>query len=327
MTRVSVIMPAYNAEAYVEQAIESVLAQTFTDLELIVVDDGSTDATPLIVQALERRDPRVRLLSQPNSGRPAPGRNRALRVAVGDYISFLDSDDLYLPDRVRPVVEALDAHPNWVAAFHDLLHVNGPGEVQPGTYLRDTAFVEVARDYLQPLGDGWFECTDRFFVFQSLRFAALHTQSVMVARRRLPPGLLQFDEQYFVVDDTDMWIRLGMQGPMGYLDQQLSHYRLHDTNITRNRKKLVNDSVRLHTLNYARVEPKLSAIEKEYYREKIARYLGELAYAQVRDGNMAEARASYRAALQWSWSGRRAFNYLKSMLPHGIRKTLARSAA
>ncbi len=96
--KVSVIMPAYNSEVYIRESIDSVLAQTFTDFELIVVDDGSTDNTAGIVESYT--DSRIRLLRQPNRG-VSVARNTGLDAARGQFISFLDSDDLYYPDFLK----------------------------------------------------------------------------------------------------------------------------------------------------------------------------------------------------------------------------------
>src|SRR5262245_22830573 len=92
MPAVSVIMPAYNAEPYLHLAIESVLRQTFTDLELVIVDDGSTDGTVAVAKAYAARDPRVLLLQQSNAG-PGPARNTGFSAAQGRFFAFLDSDD------------------------------------------------------------------------------------------------------------------------------------------------------------------------------------------------------------------------------------------
>src|SRR5213078_796455 len=92
MPEVSVIMPAFDAERYLPAAIDSVLRQTNADLELLIVDDGSSDETAQIARWYAARDPRVRVLQQPNAG-PGPARNTGFRAAQGRYLAFLDSDD------------------------------------------------------------------------------------------------------------------------------------------------------------------------------------------------------------------------------------------
>lgn len=114
MTLVSVCIPAYNAERWLGEAIESITAQTWPHVETIIVDDGSTDGT--LAAARRYANAHVTVLSQPNRG-PGAARNRALREAQGDYIQFLDADDVLSPDKLGAAVELLEASgdPNAVA--------------------------------------------------------------------------------------------------------------------------------------------------------------------------------------------------------------------
>lgn len=104
---VSIILPAYNAELYLREALESALVQTCRDIEVIVVDDGSTDSTPEIIREFVDRDPRVRTIRQANGGLSA-ARNAALDIASGEWLVFLDSDDLLYPDSVAILLEAAE---------------------------------------------------------------------------------------------------------------------------------------------------------------------------------------------------------------------------
>lgn len=100
MVAVSVIMPVYNAEKYLRRAVDSVLGQSFQDFELLLVDDGSKDASPKICDEYARQDPRVKAIHQANGGISA-ARNKGLENAAGDYVTFIDNDDLFLPDLLR----------------------------------------------------------------------------------------------------------------------------------------------------------------------------------------------------------------------------------
>lgn len=104
---VSVIMPAHNRETFIRDSIDSVLAQTFTDFELIVVDDGSTDTTAAIVKSYT--DPRIRLIRQPNQG-VSVARNTGLEAAQGEFITFLDSDDLYYPEFLKTLYHLMQSN-------------------------------------------------------------------------------------------------------------------------------------------------------------------------------------------------------------------------
>ncbi|MBW2258128.1 MAG: glycosyltransferase family 2 protein, partial [Deltaproteobacteria bacterium] len=107
--KVSVVIPVYNRERYIGQAIDSILSQSFRDFELIVVDDGSSDGTPAVVERCG--DPRVRLVRhETNQGIPRT-RNRGLLEARGEYVAWLDSDDVALPQRLRVQVDVLDRSP------------------------------------------------------------------------------------------------------------------------------------------------------------------------------------------------------------------------
>jgi glycosyltransferase involved in cell wall biosynthesis len=103
---VSVIIPAYNAEAFIEQTLESVLTQTYENLEVLVVDDGSTDQTAAIVTRIASRDPRLRLLHQQNAG-VAAARNLAIQQSTGEFIAPIDADDLWYPQNLEKQVNCL----------------------------------------------------------------------------------------------------------------------------------------------------------------------------------------------------------------------------
>lgn len=103
---VSLIMPAYNAEEYIARSIDTALAQSFTDMEVIIVDDGSTDQTRKIIQWYKEKYPQIKLLCQPNGGQ-ASARNTGIKQAAGDYIGFMDSDDMIRPDMIEKLYGAI----------------------------------------------------------------------------------------------------------------------------------------------------------------------------------------------------------------------------
>jgi len=101
MPLVSIITPSWNVERFIEETIDSVQAQSFGDWELLIADDCSTDKTPEIIAAIGARDPRVKLIRQPKNGGPALARQAAIAQAQGRYLAFLDSDDLWLPEKLE----------------------------------------------------------------------------------------------------------------------------------------------------------------------------------------------------------------------------------
>lgn len=114
MPSVSVILPAYNAAASIGDSIAAALGQGLRDFELIVVDDGSTDATPEILRGLS--DPRLKVLTQPNRG-SYPARNAGIRAASGEFIAFLDADDLWTSDKLESQLTALRGQPQAGVAY------------------------------------------------------------------------------------------------------------------------------------------------------------------------------------------------------------------
>lgn len=123
---VSVVMPAYNAAAHIRDAIDSVVRQSLTDWELLVVDDTSTDDTRDIVKSYD--DPRIRLIARQTNGGPARARNDGTVVAQYSYISYLDADDRLSPTALETLSRALDARPDAVLAYADFVRIDARGE-------------------------------------------------------------------------------------------------------------------------------------------------------------------------------------------------------
>jgi len=122
--RASVIIPVYNGVATIARAIESVLEQTFTDFEIVCIDDGSTDRTRAVIEQFGER---VRIVEQPNSGQAA-ARNNGVRQSSGEFIALLDADDEWLPRRLELTVAALIADPDAALVYSDMIVVNEAGE-------------------------------------------------------------------------------------------------------------------------------------------------------------------------------------------------------
>jgi glycosyltransferase involved in cell wall biosynthesis len=205
---VSVIVPAYNQSRYLGEAIQSVLAQTYGDFEVIVVDDGSTDDTRSVAAGFT--DARVRYVYQENRGLSA-ARNTGIRHARGPLLTFLDSDDLFLPEKLALLVAALDANPQvgLVAGQAVLIdeHSRLVGEVF------DRGLPEDRSELL--LGN------------------PLHVGSVLL-RREWQERVGFFDETLRSYEDWDMWLRLVRAGcEMRWVDRPVSLYRFHRAQMTR----------------------------------------------------------------------------------------------
>ncbi|GAP96220.1 glycosyltransferase family 2 protein [Leptolyngbya sp. NIES-2104] len=136
---VSVIIPAYNAEAFIGQTLDSVLEQTYQDFEIIVVDDGSGDRTAEIVESYAQRDRRIRLIRQANSG-VAAARNLAIEASNGEYISPIDADDIWYPEKLEKQVRCIEAADETVGLVYSWsVYLNEAGEIM-GRYIADQDF-------------------------------------------------------------------------------------------------------------------------------------------------------------------------------------------
>jgi glycosyltransferase involved in cell wall biosynthesis len=212
---VSVVLPTFNRLRFLRPAIESLYAQTFTDWELILADDGSDLETRGYLQSLESRS-RVTVLWLPHTGRPAMVRNAALRRAGGEYVAFLDSDDFWAPTKLERQIETLRARVDCRWSYTGFLRVDACGNPLPEE-ARRTWWVPYEGDIFEQVATGR---------------AAIRTPSVL-ATRRLIAQAGGFDEAMRSAEDYDLWLRLALHSEVAIVDEQLVYVRYHDENHTR----------------------------------------------------------------------------------------------
>lgn len=209
--RVSIIMPAYNGQKYIAESIYSVIAQTYQNWELIVVDDGSVDRTAEIVRCLQISDRRIHYIYQSN-GKQAKARNTGIRHSNGEFIAFLDQDDLWVEQKLEKQIEVL------AEADIDVVFSDG------FCFLGDDVFYEANRfSTLTGKYDG-----DSFFRL-SFIINRIPVLSAMVRRKSLVRvGMFEEDPQYQNCDDYDLWLRLADAGANFFgMSDYLVRYRLH----------------------------------------------------------------------------------------------------
>lgn len=206
--RVSVVIPAHNAAGTLAATVSSVLQQSFTDFEVLIVDDGSGDQTYAVAKGVD--DPRVSVIQQKNLG-AAGARNSGIEAAAGDYIAFLDADDLWYPEKLGRHLEFMDAE---------------------GAEASQTA-VQFVRDDLTPLHVG--PCPPfRDPLLDVLLFRYLPAfPSTLLVERSLIDRVGLFDQGLVILEDWEFAIRLARHGRFRNLDEPLTMYRVHPGNRSR----------------------------------------------------------------------------------------------
>ena len=208
MPRISVLMPVYNGEAYLRPAIESILMQTCTDFEFIVVDDGSTDSTPKILN--DYADPRIlRLRNERNEGL-VPSLNRGLAAASGEYVARQDADDISAPTRFARQADFLDTHPTvgLVGSWHLLIDASGYG----------SAVVQTP--------------TENCITQEQLFYKNCFCHGSTMIRRECFSRVGTYREEFNLAEDWDLWLRIGERYELANLPEPLYQYRLVLTSVS-----------------------------------------------------------------------------------------------
>ena len=202
MKLVSVVLPFFNAESTIEQAVQSILNQTYTHFELLLYDDGSTDNS--LKRLSEFNDNRIRIIKNSQNCGLIEVLNRSITEAKGDYWARMDADDVALPDRLTKQVDYLDQHSNCGIC---------------GTQMQIMGTKEILH---KPLSDSEL----RWWIFKSTPFSH---PTVMIKRDLLLQTQLQFRNEAYVAEDYDMWWRLAYHTQLGNLPEILLNYRIHPT--------------------------------------------------------------------------------------------------
>ena len=214
--RVSVIIPAYNSAAYTVETVESVLAQTYRNLEVIVVDDGSTDHTR---EALAPYADRIHYVYKDNGG-ACSARNEGIRRASGEYIACLDCDDLWLPEKLEHSLPVLEQDPTMGFVCSPCYTIGPSGEL-----IGEVRYpFDQANTYLNLLAENYV------------------LAPTVVMRRSCLEQVGLFDESIFIPADWDLWLRLARQFRVGYIDRPLSKYRLASNYTLRHVDKFVREA-------------------------------------------------------------------------------------
>ena len=276
---VSVIMPAYNAEKYIADSIRSVIAQTYSNWELIVVDDGSTDRTAAVVQEFVSRDSRIKYIYQEN-GRLGKARNTGIANSSGPLIAFLDSDDLWIETKLERQTRALVEN-NADVVFSDAYIFKGD----------DTS--DETKAFRSPAGR--FSGPDLLDSLIRLNWIAVLT--ALLKRTALDRvGLFQEEKEYHGVEDYDLWLRLAEAGVVFYgLSDVLARYRQHGAAMSSVRSNIYKPMLLVVQKHIGQTS--LSEREKQ---KRITNLYRELISVLIDEGKISEARAFIHELYNWN---------------------------
>jgi glycosyltransferase involved in cell wall biosynthesis len=271
---VSVVIPAYNAAAFIDRTLDTVRTQTFTDHETVVVDDGSSDGTHAVVEDyFARHGMRGRLIRQENRG-IAAARNTGMTNAAGTFVALLDHDDRWYPGKLAAVMEAFAQHPDADLVCHD------------ENITADGAVVRVARRR-QPRGN----------LYASLLFDGnLLSPSATTVRRDKALAIGGFDEraEYLTVEDYDFWMRFSRRFRIRFLHQVLGEYVLVERAASRRivfHHDRLEGMLRRHLEEYLRAHPGVATRLRA--RRRLARVYRSAARQLMMYGEGAPDQAAY----------------------------------
>jgi glycosyltransferase involved in cell wall biosynthesis len=304
---VSVVIPTYNSAHYIEEALESVVDQSFKDFEIIVIDDGSTDGTG---EVLKKYGDRIISLFQDNSG-CANARNRGIRIALGKYIAFLDADDLWMPAKLEKQVAIFNKNENL-------------GMVTTGVYSFDVKGIYgFSKNKRKTLMRG--DVAKNIFLHSNIG-----TPTVMV-RKRVFDKVGLFEERTRQGDkvflshgsDDNMWIRIAAHFDVELIDEPLVKIRVHPSMMTLKKSELL-ESVKynIHLLNTKYGDNVKKRIEKAI-PIKTSHVQFAIGYSQLENGNYREARKAFLiGAYHWIWFWKNPLYLALTFMPSGLMTIL-----
>jgi len=301
---IHIVVPAYNAEKYLSATLESVLAQTVIDWQLVVVNDGSKDRTPEIGNDFARRDSRITLVSQQNGG-IGMARNRGIEELTDEceYVIFLDSDDVWEPDALEVLLTTLKAAPEAGGAHGSLRLIDHNGELfRPGSmesFIRTRVALRGRKLVPVPL-----TCPTDF-------------ETLVVRNWIITPGMLLlrtdalkqtegFDQAMTGAEDWEVWLDIARRQPLAFVDHVVLNYRIHPGNATKNSRMMRNaERKMLHKNAYStRNTPEQTRVMKIGYRAMQFYYVKH----KLRSSRYFLQRRSYKmAAMELARAGRRLY--------------------
>jgi glycosyltransferase involved in cell wall biosynthesis len=308
--RVSVVIPTYNSAAYLPETIASVTAQSFQDFEIIIVDDGSTDQTKSLV---ERSDQRVRYVFQEHAGIPAKARNKALELVRGEFVAFVDSDDLWEAEKLERQVQLMETQVNVAVCFTD--HCTfGASEDNRSAF--DQARANLDRLQKTQVGDDDYIITSPTLLEDCLMRGPIPfwTSTILVRRSSLE-SVGRFNDEMPLDDDTQMWLRLAKQCRVGFIDKVLARRRIRPSSISASSKERDSNIFSLKTLDTLHEWLALTSEEREAVKCRAAEIAFAIGYGDFSNEQLKSCRKWLVSSLSRKWSWKATKYIIYSLMP------------
>ena len=296
----SVVIPAYNAEKYIKETVDSVLSQTHASFECIVVNDGSTDGTMDVLK--QYTDPRVILLTIKNSVGPSQPRNEGIKISKGKYILMTDADDPLLPHKMSEYYDVFNTCPEADAVFSDFSFIDERSQLLKESFLAD---YNDFRKIMSPVGANVFKMDMTQMLRELIKANFIGISSVCFKRELATHGAV-FDEAMHASEDVLAWSRLTQYAQFFFLNKIMHQYRIHAASVS-------NANVEKFLKYKIAVLEKISKFsykgdEKVALKNKMDEYYFSLGYQYFKRKMQPQARESYacisnyfpRAKLKWA---------------------------
>jgi len=260
---ISIVMPTYNAEKYLKEAIDSILRQDYTDVEIVVVDGKSTDDT---VEILKGYNSKIRWTSEKDRGEP-DAINKGMAMARGDIITYLDGDDTYLPDALLAVSKHFESNPESIWAYGKCKIINGAGEE--------------TREVITKIK----ELFQKHYSFNSLLIGDFIAQPAAFWRKELVGEIGNFDIRETLAFEYDFWLRAGKAYTPSFIDKYLAAWRFHSGSLTVNDIYTdMKDAYRI-SKTHASSKPLINLAQLGVYLACISGYFAMNTVARMHNGH------------------------------------------
>ncbi len=284
---ISIIIPAFNAENSIPQAIESVLTQTYQDFEILIIDDGSQDETHSVV-AKYLKDQRIKYLYQTNQG-AAAARNKGTNLARGRYIGFLDSDDVLLPTSIEERLFFLKKFRNVGMVFTDILRIRNKDD-SPEIHLKENGFLEAFSNAIVYRNDFYYIFDSSFFDAAIKTHPYIKTPTVLL-RSEVLKTVGSFNSSLKAAEDIDLWLRIARHYHIGYIDKPLSVWNNYLSNLTSNHIFLLKETLNYYCSLYKDKKIEMKKETRKALKKKIGKinftlgynYLTKLQFSKARN--------------------------------------------